>query len=565
MQFSEVFFAKSRRDFHVNSYPEEAMRKQLLTIVAALLVTCMMLTASCSKKEEKKVDVKEGDMAAEQVFTFSNGTEPETLDPHKGTGIPEGNIAYGLFEGLVTLDHETLDYLPGVAERWEISEDGLTYTFHLRRNAKWSNGDTVDARDFAYSYERAVRPETAAEYANMLWYIKGAKSYNKGELKDFSQVGVKVIDDFTISVELLNPTPFFLDIVAFHTLLPVHKETVEKHGDQWTRPGKIVTNGPFLLEDWKPRDRVVLVKNPDYWDAENIYLEKINVLATEEETTYFNMYEADETEWIRSVPLQQIPVLKKKGRKDLYLTPFIGIYYYLLNTTRKPLDDPRVRKALNMAINKKKLCRYVLTAGEKPADSFTPRIVPGYTPPEGLPYDPEKARELLAEAGFPDGKGFPKLSLLFNTHEAHRMIAVVIQSDWKENLNIHVELENKEWKVYLSERQAKNYDIARAGWIGDYVDPKTFLELMRSDSGLNHTGWGKKYYDGLIDRANRTLDVKEREEIFREAERYIMTEEMPVIPIYYYVNKNMLKPWVKNFHFNIRDHHNYKHVYIAPH
>ncbi|MFH1539255.1 MAG: peptide ABC transporter substrate-binding protein [bacterium] len=541
------------------------MKKHFSPLFAVLLVVCLTLAASCSKKEEKKVDVKEGEMAAEQVFTFSNGTEPETLDPHKGTGIPEGNIAYALFEGLLTLDHETLKPLPGVAERWEISGDGLTYTFHLRKNARWSNGDTVDARDFAYSYERALRPETAAEYASMLWYIKNAKPYNAGELKDFSRVGVRVIDDFTISLELVNPTPFFLDVVAFHTLLPVNKEAVEKHGDQWTRPGKIVTNGPFLLVDWKPRDRVVLVKNPDYWDAENVFLEKINVLATEEETTYFNMYGANETEWIRTIPLQQIPRLKKEGRKDVYLTPFIGIYYYLLNTTRKPLDDKRVRRALNMAINKEKLCKYIMTAGEQPADSFVPRIVPGYTPPKGLPYDPEKARALLAEAGYPGGKGFPKLSILFNTSDAHKMIAEVIQSDWKENLNISVDIENKEWKVYLSERQAKNYDIARAGWIGDYIDPKTFLELFESENGLNHTGWGTKRYDDLITKANRTLDLKKREKIFQEAERFVMTDEMPVIPIYYYVNKNMLKPWVKNFYFNIRDFHTFKGVYIAPH
>ncbi|MEW5947545.1 MAG: peptide ABC transporter substrate-binding protein, partial [bacterium] len=538
---------------------EKAMNKTFRSAAALALCACLAAGGCSGGKNEAK---RGG--APEQVFTFSNGTEPETLDPGKMTGIPEANIALALFEGLVALDHRTLAPVPGVAERWEVSDDGKVWTFFLRKNARWSNGDPVTAHDFHYSWKRVLEPETASRYAYQAYYIRNGAAYNRGDLKDFRQVGVKVVDTYTLRVELENPTPFFTDIAAFHTLFPVHKKTVEKYGDRWTRPENMVSNGPFLLKDWKPRDRVVVVKNHTYWDAGAVKLEKVVILATEDENTAFNMYEAGETEWIRTVPLPQIPRLKDK-RKDFHITPFLGIYYYLFNTTRKPLDDTRVRKALDMAVDKAKICEYVLKAGQQPAAAFVPPGIPGYTSPPGPPYDVKRARQLLAEAGFPDGKGFPRLTILFNTHEAHKSVAEVIQQMWNQNLNVRVELENKEWKIYLKERETLNYDIARAGWIGDYVDPNTFLDMFVTGGGNNNTGWGLKRFDDLIAAAAGTFDPGERAKIFREAENILINEQMPVMPIYYYVNMNMIKPWVKGFHFNVRDYHTLKGVYIAPH
>lgn len=541
------------------------MKKSALILMILTLAAVTTFTASCFKKkggEGKKVD---------QVFTFCNASEPETLDPHLMTGNVEGNIAHAIFEGLVSLDHETLKPIPGVAEKWEVSPDGLTWTFHLRKNAKWSNGDPITADDFVYSVRRLLAPTTAGEYVYMAYHIKNAKAYrdpkayNLKPIKDTAKIGVKALDAHTLQFELENPVAYFLDIIAFRTLFPVHKATLEKFKEKWTRPENIVTNGPFILKEWLPRDKIILVKNPKYWDAKVVKLEKIIVLATEDENTMFNLYESNRTEWVYHVALPQIPVLRKQGRKDFHLTPYLSTYYYLINTTRKPFNDPRVRKALDMSIDKEKLCKYVTQAGEKPADSFVPRGMPGYTPPKGLPFDVAAARKLLAEAGFPDGKGFPKAVILFNTSDNHKKIAEVIQSDWKKNLNIDIQLENKEWKVYLKDRQTLDYDIGRAGWTGDYVDPNTFLDMFVTGGGNNHTGWGMKRYDDLIAKAAATLDPVERKRIFVEAENILINDEMPIIPLYYYVNKNLLKPWVKNFYFNIIDYHNYKYVYIAPH
>jgi len=334
----------------------------------------------------------------EQVFTFNNGTEPETLDPALMTGDPEFNIATQLFEGLVEYDPETLEPLPAVAQSWEISDDGLTYTFHLRKDVYWSNGDPVTAHDFRYSWLRALSPETASDYAFQLYYVKNGEAYFKGEIDDPDKVGIKVIDDYTIQTILENPTAYWLDLLAFHTLMPVNRKCVEKYGSKWTRPENIITNGPFLLKEWVIKDRIIMVKNPDYYDADDVKLQKIIVYPIEDRTTDLNMFKAGETDWIRTILVTHID--EWMGRPELHITPFLTTYYYMINTTRPPLDDVRVRKALNLALDKKSLCEYVTRAGEKPADTFVPPGIHGYNPPDGPDYDPGKARQLLREAGF---------------------------------------------------------------------------------------------------------------------------------------------------------------------
>lgn len=344
---------------------------------------------------------------AAQVFTFNNGAEPETIDPAIMTGSTEFNIAMQLFEGLVINHPETLEPIPAVAESWDISPDRKVYTFHLRKDALWSNGDPVTAEDFRYSWLRALDPKTASDYAYQLYYIKNGKAFNSGEIKDPAKVGIRVADDYTLEVTLENPTTFFLDLVAFHTLLPVNRKCVERHGDKWTRPENIVTNGAFRMVEWKPKDKIVLVKNEKYFGRDNVKLQKVVISAIEDNVTGMRMFEAGETDWMRTVPAPQID--KWINRPETHITPFLTVYYYRFNVTKPPFDDKRVRMAFNLATDKEAIVKYILKAGQVPATHFVPPGIPGYTSPKGRDWDaakkkyvfnPDKARELLVQAGY---------------------------------------------------------------------------------------------------------------------------------------------------------------------
>lgn len=335
---------------------------------------------------------------AQQVFTFNNGSEPETLDPHKMTGSVEFNIVQQLFEGLVVNDPETLVPMPGIAEKWEISPDGLTYTFHLRKNAKWSNGDPITAKDFLYSWKRALDPATASDYAYQLYYIKNGKPFNEGKLKDFSKVGVKVIDDYTIQTVLETPTAFWLDLIAFPTLLPVNEKCVAIYRDKWTRPENIVTSGAFNLSKWEYKDKIEMVRNPNYWDSAKVKLQKIVANATDNNESGMRMFKAGETDWVRTVPVPMVSQWNSKP--ETHHSPLLSTYYYRFNVTKPPFNDPKVRMAFNLAVDKDAICKKILKAGQLPATTFVPPGMPGYTPPKGQPYNPEKAKQLLKEAGY---------------------------------------------------------------------------------------------------------------------------------------------------------------------
>lgn len=492
-------------------------------------------------------------------FTFINGAEPETLDPALLTGALEGRLAEALFEGLTTYHPRDLTPLPGMAERWVIAADRLTYTFHLRQ-ARWSNGDPVTAHDFVYSWRRVLAPETAARYAYMLYYLKNGEAYNKGELKDPALVGVRAVDDRTLVVTLAHPTPYFLDLTSFSTLLPVNRRCVERHGVHWTKPENIVTNGPFLMKEWKLNQRIRMVKNPDYWDAANVRLNIVDALAVENLNTAFNLYLTHGADYIGDVPLPLRGLVQ--SRPDYHTGVYLATYYYLLNVRRPPLHDARVRKALAMAIDKESICRYITRGGELPAASFVPPGMANYTGPKGLAYDPATARRLLAEAGFPSGRGFPRLQILYNTSDAHRDIAEVIQQMWKEVLNIRVELLNQEWKVYLDSTAKGKYDVARASWIGDYTDPNTFLDMWVTGGGNNRAGWSHARYDALIHRAAREVNQAQRMALFREAESILVEQEVPIIPIYYYVTREMYRSNVKGIWQNVRGVHPLKWIYV---
>ena len=471
-----------------------------------------------------------------------NGGEPDSIDPAKIRGQPEGRIAYALFEGL-TRYNEKGDTEPGMAERWEISQDGLKYTFHLRPGVKWSNGEPVTSDDFLWSWLRALR-EPEAEYKYQFYYIRGAEAY--GEAKDNSvrppddTVAIHAPDPHTFTVELKNPTPFFLDLCVFYTLMPVHRATVEaaeKTGVSWLRPGVIVNNGPFLFTEWRLNDRIRLTRNPRYWDAANVKLNTVDVLPAPTPNTAFNLYHSGVADLILDkslVPTSLVPDLKKRG--DYHATPILATYFIRYNVKRASFSDVRVRKAFSMVVDKILLTEKVTQAGEPVADAFVPPGTAGYQPPAGVKRDPAAARKLFAEAGFPGGAGFPVVRYLYtNKSETDEKIAVELQAMFKRELGISVLLVKQEWAVYLNSLSALDYDFCRSSWVGDYKDPNTFMDMFVTGGGNNNCGWGNKRYDELIALAAKETDGTKRFDIFRDAETILVCDEMPVCPLFNYV------------------------------
>jgi oligopeptide transport system substrate-binding protein len=513
------------------------------------------------KTEVDKTEVDKTETKKEMIFRFNNGTEPQTLDPGIMTGVPESRLAYQLFEGLTNHNPEDLSPEPGVAESWELSEDGLTWTFYLRKNAKWSDGTPITAETFKYSWLRALSPETASQYAQFLWDIENAEQYTSGEITDTSLVGIEVVNDYELKVRLKTPVGYFLHLTCFSTFYPVPQHIIEKYGnEQWYKKENIVSNGAFIVKEWIPQNRMELVPNPQYWDREKVKLDKIIVYPYEDGNTSLEMYLNGELDWTTTVPVQRMDEMKDKD--DFHNSPYLGTYYYRFNVLRAPFDDVRVRKALAMTIDRNRIVRYITKAGEKPAYSFVPPTIPGWTYRSELKEDIEEAKRLLAEAGYPNGEGFPKMTLLYNTSDRHKPIAEAIVQMWKENLGIDMAIENQEWQVYLDLVHNLDYDIARAGWIGDYVDPNTFSDMMTTDNGNNNTGWSNERYDELVLKLGKyETDPEQRYKYFEEAEAILM-EELPIIPIYSYMIQWMLNPQVEGIYGNIRDVHPLKEVYI---
>ncbi|MCH7751901.1 MAG: peptide ABC transporter substrate-binding protein [Planctomycetes bacterium] len=569
-------------------------------------------------------------------FTFCNGTEVKSFDPAIVSGNPEGNILNALFERLTRWDPETLEPIPGVAESWEISDDLLTYTFHLRDDALWSDGSSVTADDFHYSWRRFLGPRTAAEYAVLAWTIKNARRYSQGGsgispgdpvevelnlpvdslntlrgelvqgklvsvenaddpenrtflveidgrqqrfdpvddqgavgsppsgarwcrqvLLDFREVGIQVLDSQTLRVTLENPTPYFLKLVGFYPFSPVNQNCIETHGTpHWTKPGNIVSNGPFNVQFRRIRDRIRMVKSETYWNRDAVRLNVVDALAVDSNSTALNLFMTGKADWIITVPPAALRIMLEQDppRDDLNPAPFIGTYYYMLNTTRKPLDDVRVRKALSLALDREEICTKIMAAGEIPAYGLVPPGMEGYEGQTCAAEDPEEARRLLAEAGYPEGKGFPRMDILYNTDEAHQTVAELIRKQWQRELGIQIKTRNEEWASYLSSQRQMKYNVCRRGWIGDYADPSTFLDMFVTGGEQNNTGWSNPRYDALIEQAAREVDPEKRMQIFRQTERILM-DELPILPIYFYVSKNMVKPYVRGFYNNIQDVH----------
>ena len=502
--------------------------------------------------------VAPGAAAQEQVFRINNMVEPESLDPGVVTGVPEHRILSNLFEGLTTTDPKDLSPRPGMAATWTLSKDGLTYTFKLR-DATWTDGRPVTARDFVFAWERVLNPKSGAKYAQHLFHVKNGEAYNTGRLTDFGQVGVRALDSKTLQVTLQSPTAYFLDLTNFYTLYPLPGWALEAHGKDWVKPGKIVSNGPFKLASWVPQKELVLERNSGHWDAGSVKLQKAIFLPTDDVNTAYKQFLAGDSDWIPTVPPSQI--VAAKAKPEYYASPYLGTYYFRFNVTKPPVSDVRARKALGLAVDRESLTKFVTKAGEVPHSGFVPAGLRGYEGPRGLGFDPVAAKKLLAEAGYPGGKGFPKTELLYNTSDLHRVITQAVQQMWKEHLGIPVDLVNVEWKVYLARQGGLDYQISRAGWIGDYVDPNTFLEMWKTGGGNNQTGWSSKRFDSLMDRAARLLDAKDRMRAMQDAER-ILLDDGPVLPLFTYVNKGMLSRKVKGWYPNILDQHPLKYISI---
>ena len=498
---------------------------------------------------------------AGQVFTFNNGAEPEHLDPAVMSGQPDGRIARLVFEGLCTADPKTLEPRPGQAARWDVSDDGLVYTFHLRPGLQWADGTRLTAHDFVWSWRRVLSPATGSRYASFLFAIENAEAFNGGTLADSTQVGLLAPDDSTLVVRLARPTPYFLELMTFYTTLPTPRHVIEKHGDAWEHALRLVGNGPFRIVEWKSKDRFVLVPNERYWNRAAVRLTKILALPIEELSTSTNLYKAGAIDWNPSgyVPKTVIPFIQ--DRRDFAGGPYHAIYFYSMVVTRKPFTDPWVRRALNAATDREAIARHVLKNTVPAWGNMTPMGYAGYTAPPGLKYDPAYARECLAKAGYPGGRGFPKIEILFNTSEDHRRIAEAIQAMWKRDLNIPVALANQEWASYLAATTGKEYDVARRSWIGDFRDPMTFLDLWVSGSGNNRTNWSDPRYDALIERAQVEPDAAKRLALMSEAEGILLADG-PVIPIYHYVQSALVKPYVRGIHSTLLDIHPLTEVWI---
>jgi len=645
-------------------------------------------------------------------FVFKNGTEVQSLDPATVTGVPEGRVIRMIYEGLCITHPETLEPIPGVAESWEISPDGKTYTFHLRQDARWSNGDSVTAHDFEWSLRRMLHPVTAAEYAYQLWYISGARSYTHmpedllyaaslthsvwlqeieegstpetarlrmgltgfqleevdasftpglrdeneraltvgspvetgGGFIDFSdaqgiqfhyhspiagavaalnpdlpgsaaalledpyeagwileldcpraeldraltegeilpgpefrsewieannRLAIFAADNFTLEIGLNNPTAFFLNLMAFYPTFPVHRPSLEaaiERGDEasWLEPEHLVTNGPYTVEFRRVNDRIRCRKSPNYWDADEVAFETVDILAVEHTVTGLNLYLTGECDWLETTPPSLIPRLV--DREDFDPAPYLGTYFYRVNVDRSPFDDPRVRRALALSIDRDAICKNISKAGEVPAFSFVPPGMPGYSGvemqrPNDSDYERaralrlEEAKRLFAEAGYgPGGEELRTIQIHYNTNETHKDIAEVIMDTWKRELGLTVKPNQEEWKVYLDTQSNVNFDVSRSAWIGDYLDANTFLDMFVTDGENNRTGWGDPRYDELIAAASREPDQAKRLAHLQDAERILM-DALPIIPIYFYVTKNMVNPRLGGFHENLLDEH----------
>ena len=491
---------------------------------------------------------------AESVFRRSNSAEPKSIDPQLASENAGSNVIYDTFEGLVS-NTASGEITPGVAEKWEISEDGKTYTFHLRENAKWSNDTPVTAGDFVYAWRRAVNPATGGEYAFILYPVKNAEAIASGTEKNIEALGIKAIDAHTVQVELNNPTPYFLDLTAHYITYPIPQKIVEQYGDKWTQPGNIVSNGAYKLTKWKAQSDIVVEKSPTYWNKDQVSIDKVVYYPTESTATAFARYRAGEVDYVESLTSEDLETARKQFADQLHIDPYLGIYWIGFNTGKPPLkDNVKLREALSIAIDRQTIIDKITKAGQIPAYGLVPPATKNSAPyqPEYAKLDRkaqiERAKALYAEAGYSKEKPL-KISLTYNTSEAHKKIMVAIAAMWKQVLGVETELVNQEWKVMLSNFTQGNIEAYRYGWIGDYNDPYTFLEVFQKGSAMNYSKFSNDAYDAKLKEASATQDLAARAKLLQEAEKMVV-DDYAFAPLYYYVTVRLLKPQFKGYAAN---------------
>ncbi|GBD11739.1 Oligopeptide-binding protein OppA [bacterium HR23] len=491
---------------------------------------------------------------APTVLRANLGTEPTTLDPALVKDSPSVDVVRALFVGITNQTEDTGAVIPDLAERWTVSADGTGYTFTLRRDVKWTDGKSVTARDAEYGGLRTLDPKTASEYAYVpAGIIKGGEDFNRGKA-DASQVGIRAVDDWTITYTLNYPAGFFPALASMWVLMPQPRWAIEQHKEKWIEPGNIVTNGPYLLRSWEHEKSLVLEKNPNYYDAPHVQIDRIEFVMVKEASTALAMYEAGQLDTLYNlgVPLGEIDRVKKDPvlSKELYIAPRPITYYYGFNVTKPPVDKALVRKALIASIDRQGLIDNVLKGGQRPALTFTAPGNFGFVDGEkegiGIPFNPDQAKRWLAEAGYPNGRGWPSdVVLMYNTSEGHKRIAEAISAMWKQHLNIDVKVVNQDWAVYLKTLSQDPPHIWRLGWGADYLDADNWMSVFLSDSGNNHTMWKNTRFDALVKQAAREQDPAKRLQLYKEAERLLVQEDAVIAPIYFYTTVQLTKPYLK--------------------
>lgn len=510
-----------------------------LLLVAALLAAC--------GRRETPVDrgIREG------ILLRGNSSEPESLDPHLVRGAVEWTIVGSLFEGLVAADPDTLAPVPAAAEGWEISADGLTYTFRLRGGLTWSDGVALTAEDFVYGARRLLAPRLAASHAeNNLFFVVGARAYQAGREADFAAVGIAAPDPRTLVFRLERPAPFFLS--SLYLFFPVPRHVVERFApmderrSDWTRAGNLVGNGPFVLREWRPNQAVVLARSPRYWDADAVRLREIHFQPIENPSVEENAFRGGQLHLTSAVPLQKIEAYAREQPEVLKTVDDRGVYFYSLNVARPPLDDVRVRRALALAIDREALVTRVIKGGKRAAGHFTPPGISGYVPPAVLGFAPAEARRQLAAAGYPDGRGFPALELLVDARDHHRLVAEAVQAMWRTHLGVGVTLRSEETQVLNASKRSMDFQMVRGSWNATtYQDPFYFLGAWTSGALYNESRWSDPRFDAWIERT-WTADDAARRAAFAEAEK-IFLEEVPAIPLFFSTQVILVHPAVKGW------------------
>ena len=497
--------------------------------------------------------------AAEREIVYNLGADPRTIDPVLNNAVDGSNVIYNLFEGLV---HIGFDDAPeaGCAEKWEVSENGMSWTFHLRPGLKWSDGAPMTAEHFRYGFLRAIDPANASPYAHLGFFIKNGEAFFNGKAKA-EDVGLVAVDDVTFRIDLEYQTPLMLDYLSYHIFYPARADVVEKDPRGWTaNPETALCNGPFMLSEWKHNSEMILTKNPNYWDADNVKIDKVRMVMITDSNTALAAFKAGKIDLLDRIPPQMTPQLIQSG--EAKVAPTLGTSFSVFNVARAPFDNPKVRRAFALAIDRTAMVEKVAMGGQKPAVAFIPYGIPGVGADkdfraEGKAFlperaDPEAAKKLLAEAGYPDGKGFPKVAYKYNLSSTNKAIAEALQAMWKQNLGVEVGLANEEWKVFIDTRMQKNFDIARHAYLVDFFDAGSLLELWMTGFPENVANYSNAEYDALMKDSLKQMDRSKRMENMHKAEEILM-RDLPVLPLYFYSTPYMQSARVKGVYISPRN------------